>query len=63
MNASDCMCQSITQMKNNIESPVETKCQTDPECVGLECSLVVQDHNYLIDTEIYPCATPPGKLT
>ena len=60
LNASHCMCESLTQLKDNINSPTETNCVTDSKCVGIECDLIVDDHTYLIDTQIFPCANPPG---
>ncbi len=60
LNSSYCMCQSLTQLKDNIKSPAETNCVTDSKCVGIECDLVVDNHTYLIDTQIFPCANPPG---
>ena len=62
LNSSDCMCESLSQLSDNIDAPVETDCGTkDDECVGLECHLSVEDQQYLLETEVYPCATPPGK--
>ena len=52
----------MEHIRDNLESPVDTDCQTDEMCAGVECNITVEGHAYLVDTEVYPCTEPPGTV-
>ena len=61
LNASVCMCESVTHIKENSVSPVEKDCIVDTECTGVECDFMVETYGHLFaDTEVVPCTKPPG---
>ena len=62
LNASYCMCESIEQIANNIQSPVVTSCVTNMKCIGVECEIVFNEIDFLVENEIIQCNNPPGFL-
>ena len=62
LNASYCMCESIKQMASNIQSPVATGCVTNMKCIGVECEVVFNEIDFLVENEIIQCNNPPGFL-
>ena len=60
LNASDCMCESIKRIGENIESPVQTNCMFNSGCTGQECTFRVGIFDYLLESEVISCAKPPG---
>lgn len=63
LNASVCMCESVTHIKENVVAPVEKNCSVDDKCIGVECDFTVEKYGDLFaDTEVDPCTKPPGFL-
>ena len=62
LNASYCMCESLIDIASKIQAPVEIGCITNTQCTGVDCEFSIGVTNYFIETEVVPCAHPPGVL-
>ena len=63
LNQSECMCESMQEVIDNIHSPVPTSCSTDAECTGVECLIYLDPNNVLVlEDEFEICQEPPGVL-
>lgn len=60
LNASVCMCQSIQDIADSGEHPVDTDCVNNSQCNGLDCTFNIGSITYNVETEIQPCSKPPG---
>ena len=60
LNASDCMCQSIQDIADNGDYPVDTVCVNNSQCNGVDCTFKFGPISFNVETEIQPCSQPPG---
>ncbi len=54
------MCKAIKHIGENGESPFETECQANSDCTGQVCTFDVAGTIYLLESDVFPCAKPPG---
>ena len=53
----------MDEITNNVESPVDTACETNAECTGFDCRIAIDQDNILVlEAELEFCQLPPGML-
>ena len=60
LNATECMCESLEDLADNIQSPVEHNCSTTPNCDGFHCELDVSGNTFFVEGIVLPCTNPPA---
>ena len=60
LNTTECMCESLEDLADIIQSPFEHDCSTTPNCDGVHCELDIFGLILYIETIVLPCANPPA---
>ena len=58
-----CSCQSLQELADKIQSPVEHDCVTNENCNGVRCELDIFGTVYHIENILLSCDDPPGFET
>ena len=58
LNASDCMCEAIKHIGENVEAPVHTECMANSNCTGQECTFHIGDTKFTLEAYAEPCPQP-----
>ena len=60
INTTQCLCSSVEQLAEEIQSPIEHDCSATPTCDGVTCRLEVFGNMFIVETDILSCTTPPA---
>ena len=58
-----CSCQSLAELANKTQSPLEHDCTTNEVCDGIRCVLDVFGTIYHLETVLLSCNDPPALET
>ena len=62
LNTSDCMCQSIQNIRQSSDIPDGAVCVNNSQCTGMDCTISIGGSAYNVKTNIQPCSYLPGFL-